>query len=206
MIYEFGIDDVLYEMAIKKKENIIYVNETNVIDVECNGFSKGFFNTCVLTDTIFSEWPNIEFYYNSKKANKGLDGLGNIESWPVIHKNVMDRFKEMEIKGVEYYPIKLVDKKTGSINNDYVLMYIRNFIEAYDMEKSKYNYIEKLNVYIFEPHGIVMKQEESVNYDIFRCNKFSSIIYVSQRVRDEIVSNGWTGLKTSETRGGRYCE
>ena len=205
MIYEIGMDDVLYERAIKEKEKIIYANETNIDDIECEGLKKKSLHRCLYKNMLFSEWPNVEFYYDSQKANIGLEWLGNIYDWPIIHKKLMNRLIEMEVSGVEYYPIKLIDKRTGSLNSDYVLMYVRNFIEAYDMEESEYDYIEKMNVYVFKPHGIVMNQDECSKYDIFRCNKFVSIIYVSQRVRDEIISNGWAGLKTTETRGGRYC-
>lgn len=205
MVYELNVDVELYENAEEKNENIILVYETNINEIEYDGFKKQSFHTCILKNMFFEEWPIVEFYYDSQKGNNGLHYLWNINDWPVIHKDVMNRFIQMEIKGVEYYPIRLVDKKTGSINNDYVLMYIRNFIDAYDMEKSKYNYIEKLNVYIFEPHGIVMNQEECSKYDIFRCNQFVSIIYISERIRDEIVQNDWIGMRTYETRGGRYC-
>lgn len=205
MIYEFNIDTELYENIIKKKGNIILADATNVDEIEYKGLKKKAFHTCVLKEILFDEWPNVEFYFDSQKGDEGLDYLWNVNGWPVIHKKIMNRFIEMEISGVEYYPIKLIDKRTGSINNEYVLMYVRNFIEAYDMKKSEYDYFEKMNVYVFKPHGIAMDQEECNKYDIFRCNKFVPIIYVSQRVRDEIISNGWIGLKISETRGGRYC-
>lgn len=200
MIYKLSLDAELYEKAKKNKESIIFVEKTNVNDIEYNGFKKGFFRTCVFKNIDNIDWPNIEFYYDSKKQYKGFDFLFNVTGWPVIHRRVMDRLKEIEVMGVEYYPIKLVDVKTKEINNDYVLIYIRNFIEAYDMEKSKYEYNEKYDFYNFLPHDIVMNQEVCCKYDFFRCKKFNVPIYISQRIRDEIVSNGWTGFLMAETR------
>lgn len=190
----------LYEKAEKKKENIISVDETNVDEIEYEGFKKGFFNTCELVDTDFSDWLNVEFYYASQKADKGLDFLWNIHNWPVIHKRVMNRLDELGVTGIKYYPIKLVEQETGAVNADYVFMHIRNFIEAYDMEKSKYTYFEEYDLYDFLPNDIVLDKIECSKYDIFRCKRNSPTIYISERVRDEIITNGWTGFAIKEVR------
>lgn len=198
--YKLSFDAKLYERIIRKKENVITVYETNIDEIECEGFRKTRFHTCPLVDVDFIEWPEVIFYFDSNKADYGLDYLYNVYDWPVIHKRVMNRLVEIGVSGIKYYPIKLLDKETGTINDDYVLMYIRNFIEAYDMEKSKYTYYEKFNLYTFLPHEIVLDREECSKYDIFRCNKFESIIYISQRIRDEIISNEWTGFAMNEVQ------
>ena len=47
--------------------------------------------------------------------------LLNIKRWPIIHVRVMEEFNKMGIKGLQYYPIKLVDVVTQKVNSNYVL-------------------------------------------------------------------------------------
>lgn len=75
----------------------------------------------------------------------------NIKRWPIVHARVTETFTETGIKGIQYCPVKLVDVITQEINQNYVLMYIENFIDAFDMKRSKYKYNEKYDFYTFLP-------------------------------------------------------
>lgn len=60
---------------------------------------------------------------------------------------------------------------TKKVNTNYVLMYIENFIDAFDMEKSKYKYNEKYDFYTFMPKAAYLNSSVCSEYDIFRCSK-----------------------------------
>lgn len=75
-----------------------------------------------------------------------------------------------------------------------------NFIEAYDLGKSKYKYNEKYDYYTFLPHEIYLDKEVCSQYDIFRCTKSVSAIYVSEKVKMLIKDNKWLAFEFYKQR------
>ena len=75
----------------------------------------------------------------------------------------------------------------GKISNllnystNYSVMYIENFIDAFDLTKSKYKYNEKYDMYTFMPKQTFLNLENCKGYDIFRCSKSVAGIYVSEK-------------------------
>lgn len=88
----------------------------------------------------------------------------------------------------------MIDEITQKINTNYYLMYIQNFIDAFDMDKSKYKYVEKYDCYIFIPKYTFLNRKICSNYDIFRCIKSKSAIYVSSKFYDIIKENNFSGF------------
>ena len=60
------------------------------------------------------------------------------------------------------------------------------------MEKSKYKYNEKYDMYTFIPKNIILNRENCEGYDIFRCNKSTAAIYVSEKLYDIVQCNKFT--------------
>ena len=83
---------------------------------------------------------------------------------------------------------------TQKINTNYVLMYVVNFIDAFDMEKSKYKYNEKYDFYTFTPKETYLNKRICLGYDIFRCLKSVSSIYVSEQIKKIVENNHWIGF------------
>lgn len=195
MFYELTFNMERIDEAIKNGTNTIYAETTNVDEIEYAEIKKGFFDNIILSDCIIQEWPNVEFYYSSKASNIESDFLLNIKRWPIIHKRVKDEFEKENIRGIKYYPVKLIDVVTKEINTNYYLMFVKNFIDAYDMNKSQYKYNEKYDFYNFLPHGIYLDSNICSQYDIFRCKKSVSVLYVSDKIKNLIDSNLWIGFE-----------
>ncbi|WP_415068425.1 imm11 family protein [Lacrimispora sp.] len=180
--------------SIKDGTNTIYAETTNLDEIVYLDIKKGYFDNIILSQHNIVDWPNVEFYYSSKVSSLESDYLLNVKRWPIIHVRVMEKFVEMDIKGLSYFPIKLVDVVTNNINNNYVLMYIDNFIDAFDMERSKYKYNEKYNLYTFIPQETYLNKKICSQYDIFRCSKSVAAIYASQKIKETVEKNNWTGF------------
>ncbi len=193
--YKLVFDMDRIDDAIKNGTNTIYASSSNLCEIESAGIKKGFFNTIVLheSDTIV-DWPCVKFYYDSQVSDLESEYLLNVDRWPIIHQKVMLEFNSNGINGIEYYPIQLIDQTTGKINNNYYLMFIDNFIDAYDMEKSEYVYNDKYDLYTFIPMKTYLNKKVCSNYDIFRPNKSRAEIYVSHKIRNIIESNKWIGF------------
>ena len=194
MFYKLSFDMERIDESIKGRTNTIYAETTNMDEIEYEDVKKGFFDNIILSPRSINNWPNIEFYYSSKVSNLESDYLLNVKRWPIVHIRVMEEFNKKGIGGVQYFPIKLIDVVTQRINTNYVLMYILNFIDAFDMEKSKYKYNEKYDFYIFIPKETFLDQSICSKYDIFRCSKSVATIYISEQIKKIVEDNQWIGF------------
>ena len=194
MFYMLLFDMDRIDDAIKEGTNTIWAEATNMNEIEYEGVKKGFFDNIILSPRSINNWPNVEFYYSSKASNLESDYLLNVKRWPIVHIRVMEEFNKKGVRGVQYFPIKLIDVVTQKVNTNYVLMYIENFIDAFDMEKSKYKYDEKYNYYTFLPKDTYINESICSEYDIFRCSKSVAAIYVSKKIRQIVIENQWIGF------------
>ena len=180
--------------AIKEGTNTIWAEATNMNEIEYEGVKKGFFDNIILSPRSINNWPNVEFYYSSKASNLESDYLLNVKRWPIVHIRVMEEFNKKGVMVLQYFQIKLIDVVTQKVNTNYVLMYIENFIDAFDMEKSKYKYDEKYNYYTFLPKDTYINESICSKYDIFRCSRSVAAIYVSEKIRQIVIENQWIGF------------
>lgn len=194
MFYKLSFDMDRIDKSIKEKTNTIFAETTNMDEIIYEDVKKGFFDNIILAPRTINNWPNVEFYYSSIVSNLESDYLLNVKRWPIIHVRVMEELINREIKGLKYFPIKLVDVVTHKINPNYVLMYIENFIDAFDMERSKYKYNEKYDFYTFIPKETYLNQRVCSEYDVFRCSKSVAAIYVSEKIKQIVELNNWLGF------------
>ena len=138
MFYKLSFDMDRIDESIEDGTNTIYAETTNMDEIEYEDVKKGFFDNIILAPRSINNWPNVEFYYSSKVSNFEGEYLLNVKRWPIVHVKVMEEFNKKGIKGLQYFSVKLIDVVTQKINTNYVLMYVVNFIDAFDMEKSKY--------------------------------------------------------------------
>ncbi|MCM1084426.1 MAG: hypothetical protein NC393_09515 [Clostridium sp.] len=196
MYYKLTFDMDIIDVTMNEGKNYIYAEAANIDEIETESCKKGSFDNIILSNKGIKEWPIVEFYYSSQASNRESDYLLNVKGWPIIHTRVTEALKE--IKGIKFYPIKLVDIVTNAVNTNYFLMYIENFIDAFDMKKSQYRYNEKYNLYTFLPKGVFLDYETCSRYDIFRCEKSVAGIYVSSVFSNIIQENNFSGFKFVE--------
>lgn len=186
----YDMDSIDHLLKIGK--SFIYAEHSNLDEIEYNGIKKGRFHTIMLKKLEISSWPNVEFYYSSKASNVESDYLLNVNAWPIVHKRVKRVLEDEKIKGIKFFNVSLIDVVTNHINRNYYFMYVENFIEGFDMERSEYRYIEEFDIYSFIPMKTYMDKEVCQGYDIFRCSKSPSGIFVSDKFRDIIMANNFT--------------
>ena len=196
--YELDFDMERIDKAIECGTNTIFAETSNLDEIEFEGEKKGFFHLIIYHQRTIENWPDVRFYYDSRGSALESEYLLNVEGWPIIHRRVMEAFQQHGIEGIQYYPIKLIDIVTQNVNTNYVVMYITNFIDGYDMEKSEYEYDEQYDFYIFLPMDTYMNQSVCEKYDIFRCTKSTVEIYVSERIKKIVEENQWIGFDFDE--------
>lgn len=194
MFYKLTFDMDSIDEGIKNGTNTIYAEADNLDEIEYEGVKKGFFHNVILSPRTIRDWPEVIFYYSSKASDLESDYLLNIRSWPIIHERVREEFHRRGIRGVQYPAVKLVDVVTHRVNTDYVLLYVENFIDAFDLERSEYFYDEEYDFYTFLPGKTYLNEDVCSGYDIFRCSKSVAAVYVSGKIKEIVEENRWTGF------------
>ncbi len=183
-IYKLAYDADLFDQAEIEGREIADAYESNIKELsEKEGRDLAHLDLTPGVETLPFE---VVFRYSSKDPDIDVDFLHNVHAWPIVHARVKDLLEKEGFKGVFFFPLTLVHNESGSVNNNYYMMYTSNFIEAYDMEKTKNTYLEKYNAYMFFPMKTVFDVNECSKYDIFRCVKDSPALYVSQRFCDVV--------------------
>ena len=191
--YKMNFDMETYDNLLAE-EGYIYSDSCNIEDIEVAGVKKGYFNNIIFKSSFDFSWPRVEFYYDSKEADKESDFLGNVVRWPVVHKKVKEAIVNNEIQGISFLPVYLVDIRTKEVSSNYFLLFIHNFIDAFDMEKSQYKYNQKYDFYTFIPKKTYINNENCSEYDVFRADKSPSMIFVSEKLKKIIEDNKFKGF------------
>lgn len=191
-IFKLSYDADLFDQAEIEGREIADAYESNIKELsEREGQD---FAHLDLTPGLEALPFEVVFRYSSEDSDIDVDFLHNVHAWPIVHARVKDLLEKEDFKGVSFFPVTLVHNVNGSVNNDYYMMYTSNFIEAYDMEKSKYTYLAKFDTYMFFPMKTVFDENECSKYDVFRCVKDSPALYVSQRFCDVVNNAGFEGF------------
>jgi len=181
----------------KTHVHTIYCEASNTDDIEYPNIKKGWFCYIIYSGNKIKDWPDIQFLYDS---NKSSEFLLNVDTWPIVHKKVVECFNMLGVENIQYLPVKVTDKVTGEECYDYYVLNILNMIDAYDLRKSKYTYDKEIDSYQFLPPDIVLNYKKCKNYDIFRCEKDNIPIYVSQRIKEAIEKENFIGFKFIKQR------
>lgn len=191
-IYKMSCDVDYYEKVFNARKQNIYAYKSNIPEI-----SKKAGRDCSHLD--FSPGLNelledVVFFCETDNSLQSYNYLNNVHGWPIVHERVKDLLTEEHIRGVLFFPLRIIHDKSGLPEHGFYLLYTSNFIEAYDMERSMYKYLEKYNAYMFFPMKTVFVESECSQYDIFRCVKDPVPLYVSQRFYEIIKSAGYEGF------------
>lgn len=194
--YKLYYDDELAEKQERIGKPFIYADDSNINEIEVNGIKKGYFEYELWEKNLPEiEWPEVILFYSSDESNRQVDYLDNLNDWPIVHSRVMNELEKHNIKGLSFYPVILKDISKGVTCEEYWVMYISNFIDAFDMDRSKYVHDEVYDMYTFLPRDTYMNIQNCEGYDIFRADKSLPNIYVSERFKNIIESNEFMGFR-----------
>lgn len=147
-------------------------------------------------------WDNpINFYYDPEEGNRKTDYLGNDEAWFMISPKFKSVIDQVGGTNVQYLPVNVINEKDGSTHQYYVANILET-VDALNLEHSDYFTTELddgRKVYSITKYAIDEKAAEG--HHLFKLKKYNVIpFFISERLRDEILSNGITGCDFLEVR------
>jgi hypothetical protein len=140
------------------------------------------------------EWPEeIAFYAEGEPLEDYL--FPTMVDWVLISERVKQVLEKLEVKGVQFLPIRVVRKETGEEVPGYWVLHVWKQISALDEEHTVY----------FEPRDekypqldiikVALRKEAIGKAEIFRLKERKVSIYVSRRVKERLEEMGATGFK-----------
>ncbi len=110
-------------------------------------------------------------------------------------KNCLD---ECEVNNIDYYPVKILDKKTNSVNTKYWFAHIRGRIPCLDIENSD------TEIDIFGD-GVDFKsfsidESKTRGLQIFRLDELGRLVIINQRIYSALVALRLKGVIMKNTR------
>jgi len=196
MFYELSFDKDILDEPIGGGGRTIYAADSNLDDIRYKDVKEGYFRYLIRDGIELTDIPELIFHYSSKVSNLKNEYLLNFWDWPIIHQTVKESIENHGIRSrIQFIPITLKDIDTDEEIHEYYAMNILNHIEAIDLNKSKHDYDEGLDMYWFLPRAIYLDESVCQGNDIFRPSKDTSSIYVSQKVKDLIEEHRWVGFK-----------
>ena len=140
---------------------------------------------------------NIVAKYEFNKNYPVADYITTNLGWFLISSKFKDLLVEMDIKGLEFYPLIL--KCTNQVDMELLtflanILVVIDFNVAVDLKRSKYFYYELNNgkrLISFTNH--CLKSSAINKYDIFRLSDNTFPIFISEKVKKAIEDHGITG-------------
>ncbi|MCK4261255.1 MAG: hypothetical protein KAX49_19940 [Halanaerobiales bacterium] len=170
---------------------------------------------CCMSDELYSigqydvekgksidHWDSrITLYYDPMEGNKETDFLGNDLGWLIVSEKVKKILEEGQIEGIQYLPIKILNKKTNQYLKNYYVVNICNLVDALNLDQSEYDVFELdenekiISVKLFAVNGNQLKR-----IDIFKLKDDNIPKFVSERVKKILMKYNVTGFDFLEIK------
>ena len=172
----------------------LFFNDENEKAIVCKEYKlQGVKKFDVSKGRFIQEWPNdVTLYYESGEPE---DYLGNALGWLVVSPLVQRILNEMGVENTQFLPISIKNVITEKKDlHGYAVLNILNVISALDKKHSTYEEDPE-----FPEYPIILKvalcRKSIQNTDIFRLKEQNCLVFISQRVKDELELVKVTGFK-----------
>ncbi len=158
----------------------------------------GFYEYIFVEGKEIKDWDSrITFYYEDGRAEDYLD---NIYNWPIFSERMKKILDDLNIKGVQFFPINIKQKKTNENLSGYYIFNICNLVEALDLEKSEYqNSVTNPSIIMGVTHP-VLKEDKVNGIGILRLQEYKESIFISERLKKAMVERNITGCSFREVK------
>jgi hypothetical protein len=147
------------------------------------------------------DWDDrITLYYDEVKGAEPEDYLDNIYVWPIFSKKMRKICEDLGVKGVQFLPINIKERKTMKEVPGYYVLNICNLIKALDLERSRYRYSVTDPSIIMGLTHPVLKEDKIKGLDILRLQEYEESIFISERLKKAMEEAGITGCDFAEVK------
>lgn len=149
---------------------------------------------------IINNWPTEIYFRATQKKYDGHpdDVLQNAFMFPIYSQRLKDKLENLEIQGVQYLPIQVIDYN-GDESWTFYIANITNYFEAFDYENSVYNLFSddfpnpNVRGKLAGVKKFSLKGTNISGCDIFRLAEYNQRFFVSDKIQSCFSMEGYTG-------------
>ncbi|MDE1465505.1 imm11 family protein [Spartinivicinus poritis] len=139
-------------------------------------------------------YPEIELTYTKDPGEVFTDNLAAIGcNGLVINEKIRQKIKELNIKNVQYFDLKLIDKDTQKENIDYKIANVIGTVNCLDYDNCDLELSSTGSILFIEKLAFINLDEDKLP-EIFRLGEFLPLIVVNDRIKQAFEAEGFTGF------------
>ena len=129
----------------------------------------------------------VEFWQN------GGDGQAELllDSIPVFSKSLIKSLENSGVDNLQTFPINIIERDEGTINEQYLAVNILGCIKCADMELSEYTDITGEGLFAVNFRKLVIDEEKARGQYIFRLAESVSSIIIHESVKKQLENEGY---------------
>lgn len=143
---------------------------------------------------------DVTLYFDTSEGDEPTDLMANDLGWHIISRRFQEILENLSVSNVQLLPVILKEKSTGETIDDYSVVNIISLVEALDMEHSKYNVFEARGKKILSVMKYSLKGEKIENLHLVRLKESKFATFVSDVVRNELLSKNINGCDFIEVK------
>lgn len=185
----------MFDDEKSKKEDIVCMAEDNF--QEKYGIKQYDLNE----GKYFENWDStFTFYYDLREGTEPKDLLPNNLGWLLISQKFKNVLNTIEIIGVQYLPVNIIEKNTGEKLEGFSVLNIISLIDALDLTHSTYTEIEARGQKYLSIIKYALDSEKLNDFHIFRLENSKFACFISQIVKEQLETNKTTGCDFLEVK------
>lgn len=140
-------------------------------------------------------WIKPDFTYQLDEGEILSDYLCNVKSWLMVSKRFVQATYDYMGESVEYLPVKLINRTTDEICEDYFILNVVNIVSALDFDHSDYSVFNVPNIppfYSIKKYALL--SDQIGNHHIIKLKEDTVPIFISKSLKSTITKHHLTGF------------
>lgn len=177
-----------------------YENDDDYIIITANDTAERY-NYDMFKGEQLENWDeNVMFEYSNEDGHILTDYLASNNRWLVVSEKLRNLIGKIENNSIQYLDIRIRNSETNEINDTYKVANVITILDALDLENSKYDLFELDDEKVLSVEKYALQKNMLENNNIFKLKDDTIPVFVSEKVKDIIMSNGLLGFAFLEVK------
>lgn len=180
----------------------LILDDSNENDVVCYcEDTKGFEQYDLKEGKFVEDWnENITFHYNPKEGDRFTDYLANDLGWFIVSEKLKDAIGKLNVNGIQYLPVKIVDLKSRAYPNEYYVVNVIEVVDAINLKESVYDVFDFEGEKMYSVIKYAVTKSKINNKDLFKLKGHEIPMFISEKLKNAIEERNITGCSFLEIK------
>ncbi|MFD1359008.1 imm11 family protein [Fictibacillus halophilus] len=180
----------------------LLLDDSNDNDVVCYCNNTHGFEQYELSEGKYiHDWnKDIAFLYNPSEGDRLTDYLANNLGWLIVSTRFKDVLCELNVCGVQYLPVKVINSADNTTLNNYYVANVINVVDAINLNYSDYSVINLDDEKIYSIRKYALSKNDIKMNHLFKLKGFEIPLFASESVKELVTKNNIKGCDFLEVK------